>query len=60
VDLARRLLADGDFADAAAAEQAALAERVTEGAAFWAQILAGYDEWLAATGSTSASSERGL
>lgn len=60
VELARRVLADGDFADAAAADQAALASRVADGAVFWDQILAAYAEWLAETGSTSASSERGL
>jgi hypothetical protein len=60
VSIARRLLEDAELADAAAAEQAALAARVTDGASFWSQILDGYVEWLAKTGSTSVSSERGL
>lgn len=53
VDLARRVLYDESFADEAAAEQAALVATLTDGGAFWSQILARYAEWRVSSSARS-------
>jgi hypothetical protein len=49
-ELCRRCLGDGVFADQVAAAQADVFARVTDGAAYWRQILACYDEWARRVG----------
>lgn len=54
--LARRVIYDESFADAIAQGQAERALELTDGAVFWAQILARYRDWLEVSGRNASSS----